>query len=162
MSLDEERFLEFTGDNWKDVLSFVSGGEFVTEYSLQDEGSEMIDTSYIYCELLDMNIVKGDYVLWINRTHLELFTAEEWRDYSLPEDVLEFERIVNLIIPYLKQGVTVFSLVEKISGGDISIEYIGKYDNGIELENKYSINGTDVEFTKIGSGNSRQLKVSVL
>lgn len=151
--MNNERYLAFNGENWEEILEFIEGGDeatIVTEYFIEDEKLKSIE--YITTSV-GINIVKGDYAVWLSENHLEIFTEEEWRDYTLPFEVLEYERLYNILNKYIEPGVAISALIQEVTEDEIVLDMV---DDG-EFAVRYSINETPIQFKKTG----KNIKISL-
>jgi len=147
--ITEEKWLQYDGENWEEVLYFLKGrGSLIKEYEYKTSG-EII--TYIHIEDLDMNVVVSDIVVYID-DELLVFSEEHWKLYNKPEIVIEFERLLNILMDSVKPEVSIFSIIEDIFDDNIEIIPLGIDFESMNIDtakmNQYSINGYDCTIDK--------------
>ena len=147
--VQEEEWMKFDGNNWETMLYFLKGrGSLIKEYEYRSSG-EII--TYIHIPDLGVNVVVGEVCVYIN-DDLVVFNEEEWKLFNTPECILEFERLLNIIMNVVKPEISIMSIIEDITEGSLVIEYDG-FDaiaNGnFNFDvTQYTINGYICQITK--------------
>ncbi len=145
----EEEWMKYDGNNWESMLYFLKGrGSLIKEYAYKTSG-EIV--TYINIGDMDMNVVVGDVCVYIDE-ELLVFDEESWQLYNTPECIMEYERILNILMNVVKPDVSVMAVIEELTEGSLEIEYdgfnaIANGDFDFDVS-QYTINGYVCQITK--------------
>lgn len=123
-----KNWIKFDGNNWRDVLIFLNDGTYIKRC----ERGEII--SFIYISSLDSNAVLGDVIVF-DTDGVKIFTEEEWKLFTLPPHVIEFERLLNILKNNIEPNAMIFDMINKISNNTLNIRMV------FSKENCYEVNG---------------------
>ncbi len=102
MQLNEDNILEF--------LKFIEGGE----YTYDPKGE-----SYVYCDKADINVQFGEYAIYDKNDNekIHIWNEEIFDQYTIPPKVIELIRMLNVLFPYIREGVSTFNLIDDLTRG---------------------------------------------
>lgn len=135
----EEEFVRFTGVNANDIFKLAKSvgltGICIVEYD-QFPYIEFDEETTNGCTLMDMN----QYLLIItdenNDAVVFVLDESEFKKRQTPKVVLEFERILNILLPTLSDSANIYQIIGEIMG-------IGIYGIGMQ---KVSIDGYECSY----------------
>ena len=114
----EEKYMQLNDENIMEMLEFARtlGMNGVGTISLYSRNFITFN-EYTKNDRDILNV--DDYLVWLGADNILILTALEFLELDKPDVVMEYERLLNILLPVLYDGADVYGIIGDILGVEI-------------------------------------------